>query len=85
MSQLGITSVQRLKSFAIKFSMKEEIYKFTKESTQEKNHTHANSVLRCLQQLETETTTSEDILRINLTFAILLITAEQNIIVNINS
>jgi hypothetical protein len=65
--------------------MKEEICKFIKESTQEKNHTHANSVLRCLQQLETETTTREDILRINLTFAILLITAEQSITVNISS
>lgn len=83
-SQLGIMLVLKHKSFAIKYSMKEEIYKFIKESTQEKNHTHANSVRRCLQQSVTETTTREDISRINLTFVILLIIAEQNITVNIS-
>ncbi len=50
MSRLGITSAQRLKFFAIKCSMKEETYKFTKEFTQEKNHTHANSAPKCLQR-----------------------------------
>lgn len=60
MSRLGITLAQRLKSFAIKCSMKEEISKFTKEFTQEKNHTHANSAPKCLQRLEIEMTTSED-------------------------
>ena len=84
-SILGITYKQRVKYFATKCSMREEIYRFTKESTQEKSHTHVNSAPRCLQQLETETTTREDISRTNLTFAILPITAEQNITENISS
>ena len=65
--------------------MREEICRSTKESIQEKSHTHVNSAPRCSQQLETETTTREDISRTNLTFAILLITAEQNITENISS
>lgn len=50
--------------------MKEEICKFIKEFTPGKNHTHANSVQKCLQQLETEMITREDISRTNLTFVI---------------
>ena len=64
--------------------MKEEIYKFIKGFTREKSHTLVNSAVRCLQLLEIEMITKEDISKINLTFAILLINAEQNITVNIS-
>ena len=82
---LVLTSKRTEKSFVIKYSMREEIWWFIKESTQDKSLTHVNSAPRCGQQLETETTTREDISRTNLTFAILLITAEKNITDNTSS
>ena len=84
-SLLGMTSKRRDKSVVIIYSVNEETYWYTKESTQEKSRTHAISAAWYLQQLETETTTREDILTTNLTFAILLITAQQNITENISS
>ena len=55
----NIISAHKLQSFVIKCSMKEVIYGFTKEFTLRKSHIHANFVLRCLLQLETEMTTRE--------------------------
>ena len=80
----GTTSAWRTKS-ATKLSVKEVIYRFTKEPTLVKSHTRANSAAICFQLLETETTTREDISRINLTFAILLIIADKSITENISS
>lgn len=67
---LGITSSLKHKSFAIKFLMKEEIYKFIKESIQAKSLINVSTASRCLQPLETEMIMREDILKRNLTFAI---------------
>jgi hypothetical protein len=84
MSPSDLTSAQNLRFSAIKYSMKEVIFRFTKELTQVKSHTHVISVPRCLPQLEIEMTTKEGTLRTNLTFAILLIIVEQNITENIS-
>ena len=84
MSPSDLTSVQNLRFSAIKYSMKEVIFRFTKELTLVKSHTHVTSVRRCLPQLEIEMTMKEGILRTNLTFAILLIIVEQNITENIS-
>ena len=84
MSPSDLTSAQNLRFSAIKYSMKEVIFRFTKELTLVKSHTHVTSVRRCLPQLEIEMTMKEGILRTNLTFAILLIIVEQNITENIS-
>jgi hypothetical protein len=55
--------------------MKKEIFKFTKEYTQEISHSLVNSAARYLHPLEIETTMKEDIQMINLTYAMSLITA----------
>ena len=64
--------------------MKKEIFKFTKEYTQETSHSLVNSAARYLHQLEIETIMKEDIQMINLTYAMSLITAQLSIIVNIS-